>query len=76
MDFKNATLGIELGSTRIKGVLLDENFKIIASGSHDWENRLEGGVRTYSLDDNHTGIRDCYANIAADVKAKIGEHGV
>ncbi|MBR5366071.1 MAG: ATPase [Clostridia bacterium] len=73
MEFKNATLGIELGSTRIKGVLLDEHYKIIASGSHDWENRLENGIWTYSLDDIHAGIRDCYANLAADVQAKFGE---
>ena len=37
-------LGIELGSTRIKAVLVDENNVPIASGSHEWENRLENGV--------------------------------
>ncbi|MBO7403425.1 MAG: ATPase, partial [Clostridia bacterium] len=73
MEFMHATLGIELGSTRIKGVLLDEHYKIIASGSHDWENRLENGIWTYSLEDIHAGIRDCYANLAADVQAKFGE---
>ncbi|MBQ4351165.1 MAG: ATPase, partial [Clostridia bacterium] len=73
MEFKKATLGIELGSTRIKGVLLDENYKIIASGSHDWENRLENGIWTYSLDDIHAGIRDCYANLSRDVEEKFGE---
>ena len=30
-------LGIELGSTRIKAVLVDEHQKPVASGSHDWE---------------------------------------
>ena len=34
-------LGIEFGSTRIKAVLIDENHHPIASGDHEWENRLE-----------------------------------
>ena len=34
-------LGIEFGSTRIKAILIDENSAVIASGAHDWENRLE-----------------------------------
>ncbi len=37
----NAILGIELGSTRIKAVLIDELHRPIAQGGHDWENRLE-----------------------------------
>ena len=36
MDFKTTALGIELGSTRIKAVLIDENHIPIASGSHEW----------------------------------------
>ena len=66
-------LGIELGSTRIKAVLVDESNAPIASGSHDWENRLENGIWTYSLDDVWTGIQDCYADLAKDVKEKYGE---
>ena len=46
-----AVLGIEFGSTRIKAVLIDENHHPIASGDHEWENRLENGIWTYSLDD-------------------------
>ena len=46
-----AVLGIELGSTRIKAVLIDEKKQPLASGSHDWENRLEDGVWTYHLTD-------------------------
>ena len=34
-------LGIELGSTRIKAVLVDKAHNQIASGSYNWENRLE-----------------------------------
>ena len=42
-------LGIELGSTRIKAVLIDRNGNPVASGGHSWENRLENGLWTYSL---------------------------
>ena len=65
-------LGIELGSTRIKAVLIDESFAPVASGSHDWENKLENGYWTYSLDDIHNGIRSCFAALAEDVKNKYG----
>ena len=41
MDLQNTILGIELGSTRIKAVLIDEAHQVIASGSYGWENRLE-----------------------------------
>lgn len=42
-------LGIEFGSTRIKAVLVDDKNQPIASGGHEWENRYENGVWTYSL---------------------------
>lgn len=67
-----AVLGIELGSTRIKAVLIDENHTPIASGDHEWENRLENGNWTYSLDDIWTGLRHSYRNLAADVQNKYG----
>ena len=50
-----AVLGIELGSTRIKAVLVDGNNAPIASGGHEWENRYENGVWTYSLEDIWSG---------------------
>ena len=37
-------LGIELGSTRIKAVLIAEDHSPIASGSFEWENQFENGV--------------------------------
>ncbi len=72
MDFTKTVLGIELGSTRIKAVLLDEKNNIMATGGHDWENRLENGIWTYSLDSIHGGVQACYADLAADVKKKYG----
>ncbi len=67
-----AVLGIEFGSTRIKAVLVDEDNKPVAAGSHEWENRFENGVWTYSLDDIWVGLKDCYASLKADVRAKYG----
>ena len=67
-----AVLGIEFGSTRIKAVLVDEDNTPVAAGSHEWENRFENGVWTYSLDDIWVGLRDCYASLKADVRAKYG----
>ena len=51
-------LGIEFGSTRIKAVLVGENNEPIASGSHDWENRLEHGIWTYSLEIGRASCRE------------------
>ncbi|PKN94311.1 MAG: ATPase, partial [Chloroflexi bacterium HGW-Chloroflexi-7] len=60
-------LGIEFGSTRIKAVLIGEDHTPIASGSHEWENRYENGVWTYSLDDIWHGLQDCYQKLNKDV---------
>lgn len=67
-----AVLGIEFGSTRIKAVLVDENNTPIASGAHDWENRLENGIWTYALEDVWTGLQDCYRKLTEDVRKKYG----
>lgn len=64
------TLGIEFGSTRIKAVLVNEASEPIALGTHDWENRLENGIWTYSLEDIWSGLQDCYVSLVADVKEK------
>ena len=63
-------LGIEFGSTRIKAVLIGEDFAPIAQGSHEWENQLEDGLWTYSLDAIWKGLQDSYQKMAADVKEK------
>jgi sugar (pentulose or hexulose) kinase len=73
MDFSKTILGIELGSTRIKGVLIDESHQVIASGSYGWENKLENGVWTYELADAVKGVQACYAELKADAEAKFGK---
>ena len=40
----NKFLGIELGSTRIKAVLIDENARVLAQGGYEWENSLVDGL--------------------------------
>ena len=73
MELKKTVLGLELGSTRIKAVLLNENHIPVASGSYEWENQLENGVWTYSLSAIHTGVQACYRALAEDVARKFGQ---
>ena len=63
-----AILGIEFGSTRIKAVLIDEQNKPIAQGSHEWENQLVDGLWTYSIEAIWYGLQDCYAELRKDVR--------
>lgn len=65
-------LGIELGSTRIKAVLIGENHKPIASGGYDWENRLENGIWTYHMDDVWTGLSTSFSRLSDEVREKYG----
>ena len=67
-----AILGIELGSTRIKAVLIDQENKPIAQGSHTWENQLVNGLWTYSIDAIWNGLQDCYQDMKKDVQEKYG----
>lgn len=63
-----AILGIEFGSTRIKAVLIDEDNKPIAQGSHEWENQLDDGLWTYSLEAIWYGLEDAYQELRKEVK--------
>jgi sugar (pentulose or hexulose) kinase len=65
-------LGIELGSTRIKAVLIDKNFTVLADGSFSWENRLENKLWTYHLEDAILGLQKSYSSLKEDVKNKYG----
>lgn len=67
-----AVLGIELGSTRIKAVLIGKDHAPIASGDHTWENQLVNGVWTYSLKDVWAGVQDAFSNLKKDVFEKYG----
>lgn len=73
-QIKNGTaiLGIEFGSTRIKSVLIDSNYQVIASGSHEWENDYVDGVWTYSEQAILEGLRSSYADLKKDVESRYG----
>ena len=65
-----AVLGIELGSTRIKAVLIDEDKSPVASGSYDWENQYVDHIWTYDIDEVWKGLQGCYSDLVRDVKSK------
>ena len=65
-----AILGIELGSTRIKSVLINRDHQVIASGSHEWENDYIDGIWTYSEQSILEGLRSSYADLKKDVETK------
>src|SRR3954469_10667813 len=67
-----ATLGIELGSTRIKACLISPDATVLATGSHAWENQFIGGRWTYALDDVWVGLGACVAGLFADVERRYG----
>lgn len=66
-------LGIELGSTRIKAVLINDRFEQIAAGAFEWENSLVDGYWSYSLDEVHRGVRDCFADLCRSFNEKYGK---
>ena len=71
MKMENCVLGIELGSTRIKAVLIDERHVPVASGEYEWENQLVNGVWTYSMDAVHEGVRAAYADLVKNLGQPI-----
>lgn len=66
------SLGIEFGSTRIKAVLIDENCNPIATGSFDWENKLENGIWTYHTDEIWSGLQAAYESLNYNTEDKFG----
>lgn len=72
MDLLKTTIGIEFGSTRIKAVMLDDNYEIIAQGFYDWENKLVNGVWTYDMDEIIKGLQACYGDLKKNFESKYG----
>ncbi len=72
IEQNRTALGIELGSTRIKAVLVDEKGSVLATGLHDWENSFIDGIWTYSLEEIRSGIRSCYQDLKAKVQQEYG----
>lgn len=65
-----AVIGIEMGSTRIKAVLIAEDKNPLASGGYGWENSQIEGIWTYSLDHVWEGVQASYSALVKDVKEK------
>ena len=72
LQAERTALGIELGSTRIKAVLIGPDHSPLASGAYDWENKLEDGVWTYHLEDVWTGIQTAVAQLREEVQRRYG----
>ncbi|PCE15165.1 ATPase [Microbacterium sp. SZ1] len=67
------SLGIELGSTRIKACLIGSDpAAVLATGSFSWENRFEDGLWTYPLDEVWAGLQAAFAELVADAEQQHG----
>src|SRR5699024_10523802 len=73
INLKQSYLGIELGSTRIKAVLINDRYETIASGEYSWENEYRDGLWTYELADAMKGIQQAYRQIKETVEASYGK---
>ena len=54
---KHNYLGIELGSTRIKAVAIDEKHIPVSSGDYTWKSTYEKGIWTYDLNEVWQGLK-------------------
>ena len=67
-----SVLGLEFGSTRIKAVIIDEKGTPIATGGHNWENKLVNNIWTYDMEDIWNGMKGCYSDLKKNVKEQYG----
>ena len=72
IDAGQAVLGIELGSTRIKAVLIDTDKSPVASGSYDWENQYVNHIWTYDINEVWKGLQGCYSDLVKNVREEYG----
>ncbi len=72
VNWGNTSLGIELGSTRIKASIIDSDFQVVAEGSSTWENKYQNGYWTYSFEEIESKLQEAYSALKKDVKDKYG----
>ncbi len=66
-------IGIELGSTRIKAVAIDENHIPVSTGDYTWKSTYENGIWTYSLDEVVKGLKSALSQVEyRDSAAAVG----
>lgn len=68
----NTSLGIEFGSTRIKAVMINNEFEIIASSGYDWENQWINHNWTYHAHEMIQGLQEVYARLKKQVMKNYG----
>ena len=76
MSGRKTYLGIELGSTRIKAVLIDDEHKPVAQGGFTWENRFENGVWTYPLEEAWEGLRAAVKELLDSIETPVSIEGL
>ncbi|MEN3090274.1 MAG: FGGY-family carbohydrate kinase [Staphylococcus pseudoxylosus] len=67
---EDISIGIELGSTRIKTVAIDQNLSTVASGHFEWDNQFIDGYWTYSINDIWVGLQKSYSAMTVEIKEK------
>ena len=67
-------LGVELGSTRIKAVAIDENHIPVSSGDYTWKSSYENGVWTYDLAEVWKGLKAALSGV--ENRDAIGAMGI
>lgn len=60
-------LGIELGSTRIKAVAIDDKAQIISNGIFEWQSKFENNYWTYDFDLLTRGLQEAYKNLKENI---------
>ena len=67
-------LGVELGSTRMKAVAIDEAFAPVSSGDYTWRSELRDGMWTYDLEEAWAGLRQAISGI--DSRETVSAMGI
>ena len=68
----NIYLGIELGSTRIKAIAIDNRAKIISNGIYEWKSKFENGYWTYDFDLLTKGLQSSFKNLKENIFKEYG----
>ncbi len=68
---EDISIGIELGSTRIKTVAIDQDLNTVATGNFEWENQFIDGYWTYSINDIWVGLQKSYSAMTVEIKENM-----
>ncbi len=56
-------LGVELGSTRIKAITIDEKHVPVSQGDHTWASTYDNGIWTYDMSEAWEGLKSAISDI-------------